>query len=253
MKILKFVCLLTACFYLSGCMDGYKGNGGVTSKMVYKAVYTGKPVKIDGNLDDQIWRKAPSYPMYLSKDKIKAGQTLQEAGWVKFAWDDNYFYLAADFNDSDIIAQGTKDQMPHYEYGDLCELFLRPVEDTYYWELYVTPAGKKSSFFYPSHGYLSLPDCLDKYICGLKVAAQCNGTLNKWQDRDHDWTAEMAMPIKDLEAFGAKFGQGHNWKVFVGRYNYSRYLFTPELSMTPQLSRTSYHLLDEYAALDFVK
>lgn len=182
--------------------------------------------------------------MSLSKDKICAGQELKESGSVKFAWDDKYFYLAADLKDSDIIVQGDKDEMHHYNYGDVCELFLKPKNYSYYWELYVTPAGNKNSFFYPSKGYLGLPDCLDKYSCKLKVSSQCNGTLNNWQDRDIGWTAEMAMPIKDLEAFGYKFGTGQDWTILVGRYNYSKYLENKELSMAPQLPVTSYHLTE---------
>lgn len=219
----------------------------------YKAVRANKAVVIDGKLDDEVWQQAPFYPLFLSKDNIDSGQVLQEAGHVKFAWDDEYFYLAADFKDSDIIARGAEDQMHHYQYGDLCELFLKPVYESYYWELYVTPAGKKSSYFFPSKDYLSQPDIFEKYSCGLKVAAEIDGTLNNHQDKDNGWTAEMAMPIKDLEAYGCKFGLGQKWTVLVGRYNYSGGLDQKELSMTPQLSKTSYHLLDEYAALEFVK
>ena len=90
--------------------------------------------------------------MYLSQDKVSAGQVLKEKGEIRFTWNEDYFYLAATFTDSDIIAQGKEDEMHHYRYGDLCELFLKPAKEIYYWELYVTPAGKKSSFFYPSKG-----------------------------------------------------------------------------------------------------
>jgi hypothetical protein len=220
---------------------------------VYKALYSNQPVKVDGKLDDAVWQQTPSYPMHLSKDKTDSSEILQESGQVQFAWDEEYFYLAADFEDSDIIAQGMRDQMHHYQYGDVCELFLKPADETYYWELYVTPAGNKSRFFYPSRGYLSLPDCLDKCTLGLKVGTICNGTLNTWQDKDTGWTAEMAVRVKDLQRYGADFGPGSKWTVLVGRYNYSRYLDETELSMSPRLSKTSFHLYEEYAELEFVK
>jgi len=117
----------------------------------------------------------------------------------------------------------------------------------------VTPAGKKTTFFFPSKGYLGLPSPI-KHSSGLTVAAQCDGTLNNWTDRDSGWTAEMAMPVKDLTARGEPFGPGASWRILVARYNYSRHLTQGrELSMTPQLSATNYHLREEYAVLRFVK
>lgn len=252
MKDLTIFSVLLATVLLSGCINNFESEVVFMSK-IHEAIYTDMPVNIDGILDDPIWQQAPSYPLCLSKDKIENGEILKEQGNVKFAWDDKNFYLAVDFKDSDIIAQGQEDQMHHYRYGDVCELFLKPKNEIYYWELYATPASRKSSFFWPSRGYLGLPDCLEKYSCGLKVAAQCNGTMNNWQDKDTGWTAEMAMPIKDLEAYGYKFGPDQEWTILVGRYNYSRYLDPKELSMTPQLSKTSYHLYEEYAELKLVK
>ncbi len=245
------IALSLFCFFLFGCAKEL--NEVKQMSDTYKAVYTDQPVIIDGKLDDKVWQQAPSYPMFLSKDNIDSGKTLQEKGHVKFAWDEDYFYLAADFEDSDLIAQGKEDEMHHYKYGDLCELFLKPKDQSYYWELYATPAEKKSTMFWPSRGHLGLPDSLEKYTSGLRVAAQCNGTLNNWQDKDTGWTVEMAMPIKDLEAYGYKFGPGYDWTILVGRYNYSRYLNETELSMSPQLSRTAYHLYEEYASIEFVR
>ncbi len=252
MNILKLTIILVIGLTVSGCVSELN-NQEFAMSQVYKAVYTDKPVKIDGKLDDQIWQTAPSYPLYLSKDKADAGETLKEGGCVKFAWDEQYFYLAADLKDSDIIAQGDKDQMHHYRYGDVCELFLKPAEQPYYWELYVTPAGKKTSFFFPSKAALKNPEIFENYSCGLKVAAKINGTLNSSQDTDIGWTAEMAVPIKDLEAKGYKFGPSQKWTVLVGRYNYFGGLDTKELSMTPQLSKTSYHLTEEFAKLQLIK
>lgn len=268
--VFSLICIFLT---ISGC-SSIRTKKNDTRKTVMKTVYTQEAIKIDGVLDEQIWKQAPVYSMFLSRYRTKAGKKLEETGKklekaakklekavkeleevgkVRFAWDDEYFYLAADFEDSDIIAQGQEDEMHHYRYGDLCELFLKPSNQTYYWELYVTPAGKKSSFFWPARSYIGLPDCLEKYSSGLKVAAQCNGTLNNWQDGDTNWTAEMAMPIKDLEAFGQKFDPGQNWTIFIGRYNYSRYLKRIEYSMSPQLSQTNYHLYEEYAELELVK
>ena len=222
---------------------------------VMTATYTSVPVKVDGVLDDAVWQTAAVYPLSRSKMDVEEGKELDEPGDVRLAWDSEYLYVCARFTDSDIVAEGEEDQLHHYKMGDLMELFIKPDDQTWYWELYATPAGKKTNFWFPGRGRVGL-DSGWAYTCGFHVAAQCDGTLNDWQDRDNCWTAEMAMPIKDLTARGETFGPGApgpKWWIMVSRYNYSRYLPWKELSMTPQLSRASYHLYEEYAVLELVK
>jgi len=216
------------------------------------AVYTSEPVKIDGNLDDPAWQTARVYPLCISQDKVELEKVLAEPGEARVAWDDKYLYVGVRFHDSDIAAEGEEDQLHHYKMGDLVELFLKPENSTWYWELYATPRGKRTSFWFPGRGRLGLESGF-QYSCGLRVAARCEGTLNNWKDRDTACTAEMAMPLTDLTAHGDRFCPGAEWRILVSRYNYSRYLPWKELSMTPQLSRSSYHLYEEYAVLELVR
>lgn len=218
------------------------------------AKYTSTPIQLDGRLDDPAWKDACVYQLSLSEDKVAEDQSLQNPGEVRLAWDDQYFYVGAKFFDTDIVAEGKKDQEHHYVKGDLCELFLKSDSFTWYWELYGTPANKKTSFWFPGWGRIGLPS-MEDYRCGLKVAARVEGTLNNWRDKDEYWVVEMAMPIKDLIAEGGSFGPESDWRILVARYNYSRYLDNqgPELSMTPQLSKTNYHLIKEYARLKLQK
>jgi len=215
------------------------------NKTVMVARYCSTPMVIDGKLDEPAWKDAEVYHFYYSKDK--SGEP-KENGEIRLAWDDNYVYLGVTLEDSDIIATGDKDQLHHYKLGDLTELFLKPANSSHYWELYVTPAGHKTSFWFPVHGQIT-----EDYTCGLEVAATCDGTLNDSGDIDTSWTGEMAMPVKDLTSFGDAFGEGTDWLVFVGRYNYTGGLENPELSMSPALSKTNYHLTDEYAIFELVK
>ena len=164
----------------------------VTSCGTMTARYTKEPVKVDGILNDQAWKTATAYHLSLGQDRLAKGSQLGEPGEVRLAWDDEYFYVGIKFYDSDIVAEGKEDQMHHYMLGDLVELFLKPEDQTWYWELYATPRNKKTSFWLPERGKLTLRSS------GLRVAAQCKGTLNKSRDRDSYWTAEMTMPIKDL-------------------------------------------------------
>ncbi len=250
------ILLLSICF--AGCAGFCPAEKNAAKKTdavpVMCANYTPTPINVDGKLDEPVWKNTQVYELHLAENKAKNGRKVKEPGEVRLAWNDNYFYFGVTFYDSDIVAEGENNQMKHYKFGDVCELFLKPENETWYWELYVTPVGKKSNYFIPGCGSVGLPS-MEKYKCGLKVAAKCNGTINDWRDKDTCWTAEMAMPVKDLTARDESFGQGSHWRILVSRYNFSRYFETKgaELSMTPKLSAENFHLLPEYAIIEFKK
>jgi hypothetical protein len=248
-----FTIVLTLVFFIviAGCQQNMTTFDRIPLTM--KALYASEVVTVDGQLHEAIWHNAEKYSLDLADD-WPLGNVVQEPGQIQLAWDDEYFYVGISFSDYDLVAEGTADELRHFEFGDLCELFLKPNDESWYWELYVTPRAKKTSFFFPGCGRLGLPSCMD-YTSGLKVAAQCDGTLDNWRDKDTGWTAEMAMPINDLNAEGYPFSPDKRWRILIARYNYSRYFDScgPELTMTPKLSQTNYHLLSEYAYLELVK
>jgi len=226
----------------------------VSDGPVMNASYTASPVTVDGDLSDPIWQTAVAYPLSLGKDRAADGTTIEEPGEVRFAWDDQNVYVAITYTDSDVVAEGTEDEKHHYNMGDVAELFLKPGGNSCYWEMYVTPRGNKSTLFFPGRGRFGLPGAIE-YSSDLQVGAQVQGTLNNWQDTDKGWTGEMAIPVKDLVAYGDTFGPGSDWRVLVARYNYSKglKLIGPELTMTPQLPQTFFHLTDSHGKLNFVK
>ena len=219
---------------------------------VLKAVYADTPIVIDGKLDDAVWAKAPAYAMTLSGEQHQQGKHVSEGGAVRFAWNEDFFYLGVDFTDSDVVAEGTADGQHHYQLGDLAELFLWAEDHPWYWELYVTPAGRQTTFFFPGAGRLGLPSGFQHHFW-LQVAAQVDGTLNDWRDRDRGWTAEMAVPVSELIRPGGSFGPGSRWRVLVGRYNYSVHLPARELSMCPTMPQGNFHLRPSYGRIEFVR
>ena len=219
-----------------------------------EAAYIHDHVIVDGWLDEEVWKQAKVYHLGLANDQAALGKQVQEAGSVRLVWDDQYLYVAVEFEDVDIVAEGQSDQLPHFQFGDLCEVFLKPEKETWYWELYVTPHSRMSSYWFPGRGRFGLPSNF-QYSCGLRVAAKVDGSINNWRDKDARWTAEMAMPLRDLTAHGETFGPGSSWRILVARYNYSRYRSErgPELTMTPSLSETNFHMLEEYTPLRLVR
>ncbi len=235
--------LILTAILIPGCRD-YDEKQTPPEQHEVVARYTGIPVVVDGVLDDLAWENAEVYNLLFSKDR---DGEVEERGLAMVAWDSDYLYVGVKFYDSDIVALGEEDQLHHYRMGDLVEVFLKPAGRTYYWELYATPAGYKSHFFIPGRGRIPLG--IEDYSMDLRVSARCAGTLNDWEDVDDYWTAEMAVPIADLIARGDEFAPGAEWSILIARHNFSRYLSNRELSMYPPMSRTNFHLHEEYAVL----
>jgi len=237
----------------AGCV-GPARTGARTSPPVFPVVRAAQPIVVDGRLDDADWATAPVVSLQLPADALDAAgkpRALVEAGRARLAWDDEYLYLGIEFDDSDVVAEGERDGQMHFQFGDLVEFFIQPAGYTWYWELYATPADRQTVFFYPSGGRTGLPSMLVTNVT-LRVAAQTEGTLNNWEDRDTRWTAEMAVPVSALTARGESWGPGSSWRALIARYNFSRWMESMELSSAPGLSRTSFHLRDEYARLEFL-
>lgn len=257
--------LLTGCCCTSRCVNSCIDRSPKPLQRTEAIVtYTAVPVTVDGKLDEAVWQKTPAYRYYVA-DEVdarmprkyfvagNARKDVWEGATVQLAWDDNFLYAAFNFQDSDVVADGQDNQSHLYNAGDVAELFIKPALDTYYWECYVTPNQLQTAYFITGRGTLFLPTAASAPPMPLKVAAQVNGTLNVWQDKDQGWTAEMALPIKELEKHGQKFNPETPWTIFFGRYNYSRYLPVKELSSFPQQQITNYHSLEDYASLKLVK
>ena len=223
------------------------------AKPVVQAVYATDPITIDGKLDEPIWKDAPAHEFDIPKDRVKRGSSLQAAAKAKVAWDADNLYVGFELEDRDVIAESDKDNEHHYLKGDVLECFVKPDAATWYWELYVTPKGNKSTFFFPSAGYLGLPSAFN-YQGDLTVAANVEGTINKWQDTDNGWTAEMVIPRSELTKHGGTFDQSSGWTIFLARYNYSYHLTGrgAELSSHPQAPRADWHNLKIYAKLELL-
>jgi len=181
-----------------------------------------------------------AYPFAYSTDR--EGFPLEGAS-VRFGWDESGLYISAELEDSCLITQNRENEQLHFETGDVLELFIKPLNDSYYWEMYAIPSGNKSTLFFP-HDRTGME--LDDFLHGhefqaLEVSAK---------ETTSGWNAKMFVPASQLTALGAGWGDGTEWTVFCGRYNYnSEDLIDPELSMAPALSATNYHLTHEYAQL----
>ena len=257
----RFVTLLTAAVF-AGVAGGCCSSSAKTAfdPPGTTVVKTAGKITVDGKLDEVCWQSAPEYS--LGKVKTDGGEhpIVQavvardkfEKMYVKCLYDNKYLYIACRAEDGDVIAHNRNDQEFLFRDCDLIEVFIKPVKANYYWELYATAGGNKSSCFYPSAGTLiSAAINKENLMPGLLVAAQVQGTLNNWQDNDKSWTAEMAIPLSELSKYGIAFAPGQEWTIFFARYNYSKDFRKWQYSGYPVPPVLTSHLLENYSPVVF--
>ena len=238
MKLIVYLTFI--CLFITGCKS-------VTTD-TYKVHYANTPIKLDGKLDEPEWNKANSL-----KFKPLLGGLYTELGFVKILWDSKYVYVGGIFNDSDIVQESDKNWKHHYRSGDVMEVFLKPKNKRYYWEIYATPNSRKTSFFYLSKGRLGLSSGFRHKTPGIIVASSCDGTFNNPDDHDKRWTTEVAIPRNELEKNREKIIPGKVWSFLIGRYNYSAHLDSIELTTSGIPSKEGFHDFNSWNYLKFIK
>lgn len=241
---------ITVCAQSMNRMNTSTDTPSATPRLQCLAPYADRAVRIDASEPDPLWQTAQPYELSVPQDRAtSANASPQEPGTVRFLWNEQALYLAADFVDSDVVAGGSKDGELHYQLGDLVELFLWPTPSSWYWELYGTPHGLQTTLFFHPPSLTNVEDANITSQVRLEVSAMVDGTLNDSHDRDRGFRVEMMVPATELTRDGDTWEANAPWRVLVGRYNYSRWLPQTELSALPQLSATNFHLRDEYADL----
>lgn len=188
----------------------------------YDCRYTGAPVKVDGRLDDPVWKLAPSTDLFVDIEGEKKPRP-RFATRAKMLWDTQYFYVAAEMEEPDVWATLTKHDSVIFHDNDF-EVFIDPNGDTneYYefeinalntgWDLFLNKPYRHGGK--ADNGW---------EIPGLKTAVFVQGTLNIPGDRDKGWTVEMAFPWKALSEFAHKATPprpGDEWRVNFSRVNW---------------------------------
>lgn len=220
-----------------------------------------QPVKLDGKLDDAVWQKAPAMEMaaydttksYPPKSRERILRDTFNGGRCRFAYDDQYLYVAAELDDRDVYQNVKKDQQFHFKTGDTFEFFIANTVNGKYWELYSTPTGNKTMLYFLAP---LLPDAVANLheLPGYEVASAVNGTLNDHNSADINWTTELRIPLASLEkTMGVKFGPGAPFTCLAARYNHSSDLRWVQHSSFPKLPTLNFHLVEYYAPMNIAR
>lgn len=222
-------------------------------------------IDLANGIDHPAWKNAPAYSLLKLVYTIPdINRKPAESGSVQYLYDDKYLYIRADFKDSDIMTNAQKDGGHFYKQGDLLEIFIKPGNANYYWEIYATPSKLQTRFHFGSRSTVGLPSGFAHRDVGIKIASKINGSMNDASDRDHGYILLVAIPISELNrphaidgikkypAGTVPFAPGSDWRIQSARYNYGRYLNNIELSCYPQ-AYGGYHSTEYYAQMELVK
>ena len=178
-----------------------------------------KPVVIDGKLDDEAWRFIPWTEYFIDiEGDVKPRPYFRTQ--AKMAWDETYFYFAADMEETHVWGTLTEHDAIMYFDNDF-EIFIDPDSDNHhYYELEINALNSVWDLM------LHIP-YRDKgerdngwEIPGLKTAVQVHGTLNDPSDMDRGWSVEFAIPWTVLREYANKPAPPHDGDLW--RVNFSR-------------------------------
>lgn len=211
-----------------------------------------KDLTLKDAMDSELWNKVPQYHfMHYIRELFHINKIPAEGASVRYLCTDTELFVRVDMTDSDVMTGAFKDQDFHYAQGDVLEVFLKPLNHNYYWEIYGLPNKLFARFYFPAPGILGLMSSFGPTDVKIGVDSRIYGTFNDHNDRDKGWTVIIAIPLKELEKNGCKFAPQNKWTILTARYNYSAHLPACELSSFPQITG-GYHTLRYYANVEFI-
>ncbi|MBM3932846.1 MAG: polyhydroxyalkanoate depolymerase [SAR202 cluster bacterium] len=223
-------------------------GSSATAQSKYTAKRAAGPIKIDGKLDEPSWKLAQKSTRFVD---LVTGQPVEHDTRAAVLWDDDYLYVGFWVEEPDV--RGTLTERDSFIWNDNdVEVFIDG-GDTYY-EFEMNSLGTVLEIFwiwkdvYKRGGKFDIPEFdlfggnvwvlngldgrkhprgarwgfLDWDMKGLKTAIHIDGTLNKRDDTDKGWTAEIAFPWKSMKwlANGRSLPpkEGDVWRIDFSRF-----------------------------------
>src|SRR3954454_4907158 len=136
-----------------------------------------EPIAIDGKLDDRAWRGVPWTTGFVDiEGAVRPRPRFRTR--AKMAWDDRFFYVAAEMEEPHVWATLTKHDSVIFHDNDF-EVFIDPNGDNHeYYEFEINALNTGWDLFL-TKPYRDGGSALDSWeIPGLKTAVHVAGTLN---------------------------------------------------------------------------
>lgn len=167
----------------------------------------GTKIKIDGKLDEDAWKTAPSTGQFVD---VRTGQPAPSSpvqGSAKVLWDDTNLYVAFEVQEKKIDGGFKKDEKdPHLWTKDTVEIMVDPDGDgdnKDYYEIQINPQNLVFDSQFDSYNTPKKepdgPFGHQEWSAKLKSAVIVDGTLDKDDDEDKGYTVEAEIPWKSFD------------------------------------------------------
>ena len=224
-----------------------------------RAVRTAAPPRIDGNLDDAVWRQATRITEFVQQSPLE-GEPATEDTEVWVAYDDThlYFGLYAHYSQPSMMRANRVDRDQAFFGDDIISVYFDPFLD------------QQRAYVFSVNGYGVQNDSILESRSGggssrrssrgggFSMGGRSSFTGVRWGDRSWDalyetggvvvddgWTAEMAIPFKSLR-YPAAGGRPHRWGFQIAR----RIRGKDETVVWSPMSRDVSGLLPQMGVLD---
>ena len=158
-----------------------------------------KAIKLDGSLDDAAWKEAPSTGLFVN---TQSGAPAEHKTEAKLLWDDKNLYVGFENVDNDVWSSLTKRDDKLWTQEAVEIMIDADKNGKTYVEFQVAPSGQIFDTYLPAwRKYENEVDPKRKpydWNSGIKAAVKVGGTLNKRNDQDKGWVAEIAIPLADV-------------------------------------------------------
>jgi len=189
----------------------------------YICFKSGNGITVDGKLDEVQWSKAEWSSNFVDiRGNFKPVPRFRTR--VKMLWDDKYFYIAAELEETDVWGKLTNRDDTLYKENNF-EVFIDPDGDTgNYCELEINALNTIwDLLLIKPYRDMKKPSISGWDIKGLKSGVTVFGTINTQGDKDRYWTVEIAFPwkaFKELTDVAIPPRDGDQWRVNFLRIEY---------------------------------
>lgn len=213
MRTTLLIVLLLMVFSLGKAQDNARA---------YLCYKTSNPINIDGVLNDLEWSKVKWSEYFVDIEGDKKPLPTYNTH-VKMAWDEDYFYVAAELIEPNIWGK-LKQRDTVIFYDNDFEVFIDPQGDNHrYYEFEMNALNTIWDLMIAKPYRDGAPAINAWDIKGLKSAVAIYGTLNDSSDKDEKWTLEIAFPwevLKECAPEQRKPKKGEQWRVNFSRVNW---------------------------------
>lgn len=166
----------------------------------YVCYYTSEPPRIDGRLDDAVWKNVPWSEPFVDIEGDRKPAPLYETR-MAMRWDDDHLYVAARLEEPHVWGTLTERNSVLFQDNDF-EVFIDPDGDNHnYYELEINALNTIWELTMEKPYRDGGPPISPTNIEGLRSAVFIDGTLNDPRDTDNGWSLEVAIPWKGLERY----------------------------------------------------